>query len=258
MNERDKKKIIRQRTKPNLFDFCFLTTRSHKRTFLTFNRLLQETNRAVIILDAGCGYKPFQALLKGVAVEKYVGVDFDRNRSVADIEATVDNLPLKDNSFDAVIVSEALEHVSNLEKAVGEIRRVAKNGALIYISTPFMFGEHGIPYDFQRITQYKYRQLFQNDEILFLAGTNSNLSTLFFVGNVVLENISAFKIIPLALNIVYFFNNIIAMFFETLLSLIVISGRLIFSKKQEWFGKIINSYFYTMPGGYNALVKIKK
>jgi len=258
MTNKDATKIVRQRINPSIFDFCFLTTRSHFKAFLRFKQLLKDQNVPRKFLDLGCGYKPFQQLLGGVNIEKYTGVDFDRNRSAADVEASIDQLPFEDNSFEAIIASEVLEHAPQLEKAVSELRRVAKNGALVYISTPFIFGEHGTPYDFQRITRYKYFDLFKNDEIMFLQETNRSLATSFFIWNVVLENIAIFRIIPLVPHLIYCVNNILALLAEMVVDIAEWVGRRVFSKRQTWFENLWKSYFYTMPGGYSLIVKIEK
>lgn len=258
MNKKDAARIIRQRISPSLFDFCYVTTKEHLNKFFIFRNLLRQECRPLKILDLGCGYKPFKKILAGIEIEQYLGVDFDRNRSAADIEAAADNLPLKNDSFDAIIASEVLEHVPRLKETATEIRRVAKNGALIYISTPFLFGEHGVPYDFQRITSYFYRELFKNDDILLLEGTNVSLATPFFVGNVVFENIAVLKKIPLLPQIYFFVNNILALSGKAAVDVIEILLRLVFWRDRQKAAELASTYFKTMPGGYDIIVRIKK
>jgi ubiquinone/menaquinone biosynthesis C-methylase UbiE len=45
-------------------------------------------------------------------------------------------LPIKNNSFDLIILQDIIEHVTNAELLINEIRRVLKTGGVIYISTP--------------------------------------------------------------------------------------------------------------------------
>lgn len=258
MNQKDAATIIRQRIKPRLFDFSYLATRAHLKAFLTFKKLLKARGESVKILDVGCGYKPFKTLFKDVDIVEYVGVDFDTTRSAADVVASVDNLPFPDHTFDAILATEVLEHTLHLEKGVRELRRVSKKGALLYISTPFVFGEHGTPYDFQRITRYKYFDLFKEDELTLLRGTNSNLATPFFVLNVCLETISILKKIPLLLPLIYFFNNVGALLLEAGLHVLRRSFEISFPKRRDWIQKLFSAYFYTMPGGYDVIVTIKK
>lgn len=258
MDKKGANKIIRQRTKPSIFDFCYIATRAHLRAFLKFKDHLKELNKPIRVLDLGCGQKPFETILSEVKIEKYVGVDFDSKRSKPDIVAPVDDLPIKDSSFDAIISSEVFEHTPDLKKAIKELRRVAKNGAIVYISTPFMFGEHGAPYDFQRITKYKYFELFKNDEILLVKETNSSLATLFFLSNVCWELITVLRMIPIVTPLFYFLNNCGALLFEALIHLAGFFGEKVFYKKKDWFRELFNGYFYTMPGGYDVIVKIEK
>lgn len=259
MDQRNAERTVRRRIHPFLFDFSYLTTRAHLRVVLQFKKLLKELEQeGVRLLDLGCGQKPFESLLKDVPIEQHLGVDFDSRRSKPDVVAGVDDLPLDDDSFDAVIASEVFEHTLNLEKAIDELRRVAKNGALVYISTPFFFGEHGVPYDFQRITKYKYRELFKNDEILLIKETNSNLSTPLFVANLCLESLSVLQFIPFFRAFIYAINNFLALGAEAAVFIFGFLGRKFFRKRKQWFEIIFNSYFYTMPGGYDVLVRIKK
>jgi len=258
MTSAEAKKIIRQRTNPSIFDFCYITTRAHRKQFLTFKARLKGLGRPVRIIDIGCGQKPFLNLLNDLPIEKYVGVDFDAKRSIPDIIAPVDELPLENDYFDAVIATEVYEHTPRLEKAIAEMRRVMKNDALAYISTPFIFPEHGTPYDFQRITRYKYYDLFKNDEILLLRETNSSLATPFFLMNVVWENIAVIKSIPIIPSIIYFCNNVSALLGEAVVGFIRFGAAQIFPRRRDWLKKLLHSYFSTMPGGFDLIVRIKK
>ncbi len=80
----------------------------------------------------------------GAGVFKNIAGIFDINVETVDIDpdlkpdhvASVFELPFKNNSYDVVAAFQVLEHISyeNLEKAVGEIKRVAKR--YIVISLP--------------------------------------------------------------------------------------------------------------------------
>lgn len=47
-----------------------------------------------------------------------------------------EKLPYKNSYFDAVVMHHVLEHVSNLEKTLDEVKRVTKSGAYITIAVP--------------------------------------------------------------------------------------------------------------------------
>ncbi len=61
-------------------------------------------------------------------------------------------IPEKDSVFDSLISTQVLEHVEDTDLVIEEwIRVIAPKGYLV-ITVPFMFGVHGLPYDFRRFT----------------------------------------------------------------------------------------------------------
>ena len=77
-----------------------------------------------------------------------------------DLQGDLLALPFSDDSLDAVICNGVLEHVKKPEKAVNEIRRVLKNGAVAYVELPWMQGVHASPDDYQRWTPEGIQLLF--------------------------------------------------------------------------------------------------
>jgi SAM-dependent methyltransferase len=72
-----------------------------------------------------------------------------------DIVGDIHNLPLPDNSVDAIICMSVLEHVEEPQKAVKEMHRVLKPGGYCFIFVPFLFYYHpmkGYYGDFYRFT----------------------------------------------------------------------------------------------------------
>ena len=58
--------------------------------------------------------------------------------------ANATNLPFPDNSFDYVVCSEVIEHISEAERALQEIRRVLKNGKTFIVTTPNWLSWYGL------------------------------------------------------------------------------------------------------------------
>ena len=108
------------------------------------------------VLDVGCSYGNHLFMLNGALGKpqgiEMVGVDlfkpairranafahmipgFSNCRfQVADVSA---GLPFEDDTFDAINLSDVLEHLVGPRSALRELRRVAKPGATIVISTP--------------------------------------------------------------------------------------------------------------------------
>ena len=72
-----------------------------------------------------------------------------------DIVGDIHNIPLEDNSVDAIICSAILEHVEEPQKAVREMYRVLKPGGYCFIYVPFLYYYHpmkGYYGDFYRFT----------------------------------------------------------------------------------------------------------
>jgi SAM-dependent methyltransferase len=102
-----------------------------------------------------------------------------------DIVGDIHNLSLKDNSVDAVICMNVLEHVEDPQKAIKEIYRVLKSGGYCYFDTPFVFYYHpevGYYKDFFRFTRDAWEYLtrdFKSTEIQNVRGAISTVMNMF-------------------------------------------------------------------------------
>ena len=98
------------------------------------------------ILDAGCGtgllLKELETLeiCYGIDISQKA-VDFCRKRGINNVQvADIANIPYPDNTFDAVIALDVIEHIKDDEKAIREIYRVLKPQGVAIITVPaFMF-----------------------------------------------------------------------------------------------------------------------
>lgn len=94
-------------------------------------------------LDAGCGYGPFSAAAaaRGAAVvsvdigQRLVARAMTRAGSLGFV-ADVCHLAARDESFDAVISSEMLEHTTAPARAVQELARVLRPNGVLVLTTP--------------------------------------------------------------------------------------------------------------------------
>jgi SAM-dependent methyltransferase len=66
-----------------------------------------------------------------------------------------DKIPVKDEYFDCIIISELLEHVLNPEDVILEAYRVLKKNGKCLITMPFLYRIHLDPVDYQRWTDLK-------------------------------------------------------------------------------------------------------
>ena len=163
-----------RRIKPFLSFPDYLARRVNLRVFREFASRVSLLGSKPIVLDVGCGDKPFASLLDGVY---HVGTDLFSS-TAADVVADTARLPLLDNSVDAVLASETLEHTLDYDRAISEMIRVCKDGGPLFISVPFMYPIHGPKaYDFQRFTAFRLLHSFRDHEVVILAASNSIFTT---------------------------------------------------------------------------------
>src|SRR5262245_36404062 len=78
-----------------------------------------------------------------------------------DVAADVAALPFRDGAFDAIKVTEVLEHVPDPAAALAECRRVLRARGHVVISAPFLERLHGDPSAYGRYTETMWRRLLQ-------------------------------------------------------------------------------------------------
>ncbi len=71
-----------------------------------------------------------------------------------DYLADAKNIPVENNTFDAAILTEVLEHVDDPKEVLREAFRILKPEGKLIITVPFLFPIHADPYDYARYTDY--------------------------------------------------------------------------------------------------------
>lgn len=132
------------------------------------------------VLDYGAGNSPYRKLL---ACDSYVAVDISQNLA-CDIDYLIvpgNKLPIEDHAFDLVLLLDVLEHVSEPDFVMGEIRRLLTPNGRLIISVPFMYREHETPHDFARYTVFGMRELIrrQRGEVLRIRKAGNVYYTMF-------------------------------------------------------------------------------
>jgi len=153
--------------------------------FITFRRhyldqVLTLTNFYGKVLDVG-GKKEnkrgsFRPPLDEVKSWEYLNVD---KETKPDYYCSAAAIPVDDNTFDIVLMSEVLEHLENPEEVLSECYRVLKKGGTLILTVPFLYAIHADPYDFQRWTDVKLKLELDNHK--FLEITISPMGSIFAV-----------------------------------------------------------------------------
>ncbi len=115
----------------------------------------------------GCGKR----LWKNIDTHNVVNLDVEDGINV-DIVADAHNLPLKDCSYDSVIMQAVIEHLHSPNKAVEEAYRILKKGGMLYLEVPFLQGFHADPYDYQRFTEVGLKVLVNKFDKIELSGVS--------------------------------------------------------------------------------------
>jgi SAM-dependent methyltransferase len=114
------------------------------------------------LLDLGCGYVPYLEIYSGL-VEENVCLDWENSfhkSPFLDLTADLNNpIPLPDESFDTVLVTDVLEHISEPQRLVREIGRLLRNNGKAIIGVPFLYWLHEEPFDYQRYSGYGLKHL---------------------------------------------------------------------------------------------------
>ncbi len=120
------------------------------------------------LLDIGCGTKPYYSLfditIQYIGIEAFISGRPDTNKT-SDLFFDGIHIPLEDNSIDAILCTQVLEHASHSTNLIQEIYRVMKPGATGLITVPFIWGEHETPFDFRRFTSFGIQKLISEHQL---------------------------------------------------------------------------------------------
>lgn len=119
------------------------------------NRLVTQFDHNTIILNVGSGPNRFNGR------DDIINLDI-HNYEETDLLSDAADIPIRDNMADLIINVAMLEHVSEPERIVKEMRRILKPGGLLVAYVPFMVPQHDAPDDFTRWTRKGADRLFSD------------------------------------------------------------------------------------------------
>ncbi|NLS19912.1 class I SAM-dependent methyltransferase [Rhizobium sp. P40RR-XXII] len=119
---------------------------------------LVEKYKDGLVLDCGAGRRDIYF----DNVVNFEIVDYDST----DVVGVGEELPFKDNTFDAIISIAVLEHVKYPFRCAAEIMRVLKPGGELYCAVPFLQPLHGYPHHYYNMSHQGLRSLFDPLEVI--------------------------------------------------------------------------------------------
>lgn len=110
------------------------------------------------VLDVGAGQSPWRDWLPDTATYQGIDIayaaDFGMQPKAKDVIYYAGaKMPMADNSYDAVLCIEVLEHTQDPRLLLSEIIRVMKDDAILLMTVPWSARRHHIPHDFRRYTR---------------------------------------------------------------------------------------------------------
>jgi SAM-dependent methyltransferase len=132
------------------------SNRIHCSLLLLLNRIEYLVNSDLLpqgesLLDYGCGNKPYRTLLSK-KFKTYTGADLGGNPEADLLIDSEGRVQCADGSFDCVLSSQVLEHVTSPQKYLSEVSRVLRPGGSLILSTHGIWPYHPDPTDFWRWT----------------------------------------------------------------------------------------------------------
>lgn len=113
------------------------------------------------IIDIGAGSCQYKNYFKKA---KYFSQDIINNKKKSiNFVCEAKSIPVENNSFDYILCTQVLEHLSEPHLVIKEFFRILKKGGGVFLTTHMAFEEHMIPADYFRFTRYGLRYLAESN-----------------------------------------------------------------------------------------------
>jgi len=124
-------------------------------------RAAEEIPSGARVLDAGAGegrYRTHFSRHEYYAADLAVG-DTDWDYSGLAVVTELSRMPFPEDTFDAVLSTQTLEHLAEPAAFLADAARVLKPGGRLYLTAPQCFRLHQAPHDYYRYTAFGLRYL---------------------------------------------------------------------------------------------------
>ncbi|HUK39756.1 MAG TPA: methyltransferase domain-containing protein, partial [Candidatus Acidoferrales bacterium] len=115
-----------------------------------------------LVVDGGAGNCKHKNFFPHV---RYIAFDFKPRRKRAygeiDLSANLYQLPFREDTFEAAINVDVLEHLREPKEVLKELCRVLRPGGNLFLIAPQGWQEHGMPHDYFRFTSSGLRYLLE-------------------------------------------------------------------------------------------------
>lgn len=140
---------------------------SRREIHLSIASFISDVPAGSRVLNIGSGGTIMQAIQKNLKHSDIVvqSTDIDPDRK-PDIVDDLTDTKLAPESFDFIVCSEVLEHVTKPHIAAENLFNILKPGGRCLVTTPYIFPTHDAPHDYFRYTEFGLRYLFSKFEIV--------------------------------------------------------------------------------------------
>ena len=149
------------------------------------------------LLDLGCGNVPYYEMYKDY-VDDNICIDWEstyHKNQFLDYAFDLNKpLPIENEQFDSIILSDVLEHIRYPEVLLKEMYRLLKPGGKAIINVPFYYWLHEHPYDYFRYTRYALESMVKeaNLKIVILESTGGTPEIL---ADIIAKNVQHLRVI---------------------------------------------------------------
>lgn len=123
------------------------------------------------LLDLGCGQAPLYATYRS-HVDSITCVDWVKSpHNIDHIDIACDlskPLPIDNNQFDTIILSDVLEHIPEPKFLVSELFRILRPEGILFLNVPFYYCIHEAPHDYYRYTRHALEYFLEENDFELL------------------------------------------------------------------------------------------